>query len=514
MNIKKLTLTGAGMVVAAALAAQPAPAAPTAVLLHPGGALVQEEADVAPDKDGALRLILPPSADPQSLDMTVPGHAVAVLRFEETAAPEGSAVAELRAQLDEARRALLDVDNALADLEARRDYWRRPPVQFADSAPLAGLDELMRQRLQSFGREEADLNRRAEDLNKRIELLTRQIELTGGDAAFTRQAVVELAEPVNGPVTVRYAYSLDNAGWRPVYRLEARPGEDRVDLNLEAELWQRSGEDWTGVPLALSTADPRQGMIPPRLSEWLIRPRPAAPQPAARSANQMLLSAAPEAAMMADMSSAAGKASAPLYLDGASFESWDLGPRDVPAGPSLRLPLERDTLKAEFSYLLRPSRGEGAYLSAKLDMPELRHYPGGEALFLVDGVSVGKAPFSLSGDDSRIYFGRDPQVTAVMKRNSQQSGKQGIIDRKQTYTWDWDITVFNKHSRPVAVRVEEPAPQSLDEQIAVTVTSAPEAVTEDHTLIWTLDVPAGKSKTIQHKVSLAAPTDMNVWEGR
>ena len=68
-----------------------------------------------------------------------------------------------------------------------------------------------------------------------------------------------------------------------------------VDLNLEAELWQRSGEDWTGVPLALSTADPRQGMIPPRLSEWLIRPRPAAPQPAARSANQMLLSAAPEA---------------------------------------------------------------------------------------------------------------------------------------------------------------------------------------------------------------------------
>lgn len=127
---------------------------------------------------------------------------------------------------------------------------------------------------------------------------------------------------------------------------------------------------------------------------------------------------------------------------------------------------------------------------------------------------MGKAPFSLSGDDSRIYFGRDPQVTAVMKRNSQQSGKQGIIDRKQTYTWDWDITVFNKHSRPVAVRVEEPAPQSLDEQIAVTVTSAPEAVTEDHTLIWTLDVPAGKSKTIQHKVSLAAPTDMNVWEGR
>ena len=65
-------------------------------------------------------------------------------------------------------------------------------------------------------------------------------------------------------------------------------------------------------------------------------------------------------------------------------------------------------------------------------------------------MSVGKAPFSLSGDDSRIYFGRDPQVTAVMKRNSQQSGKQGIIDRKQTYTWDWDITVFNKHSRPVA----------------------------------------------------------------
>ena len=100
-----------------------------------------------------------------------------------------------------------------------------------------------------------------------------------------------------------------------------------------------------------------------------------------------------------------------------------------------------------------------------------------------------------------------------MKRNSQQSGKQGIIDRKQTYTWELGHHRVQQAQPPCHGARGEPAPQSLDEQIAVTVTSAPEAVTEDHTLIWTLDVPAGKSKTIQHKVSLAAPTDMTVWEG-
>lgn len=510
MYSRTLSILGAA---ALTLAAQSAPAEPVAVLLHPDGALVQEEMKLTPDKGGkTLRVVLPPAADPQSLDLTVPGHAVNALRFEEAAAPASTAAARLRGKLDEVEKNLRALQAEQKDLDARQAYWSYPPTRFDTIAGVNELDAAMQNQLRVLRQESLLLADRKADLEKRAEELKRQIEQSGGASEVTRQAVIELAEPASGPLAVRYAYSLQDAGWRPLYRLEALPDKGEMTMTLEAEVWQRSGTDWTGVPLVLSTADPRQGMSPPRLSEWIVRPQPPTPRAAARS-NQMMLAA--EADMMeTGAMPVMAKASAPVYMDGASFESWDIGGRNVPAGSSLRLPLHRETLKADFSYLLRPSRSEAAYLSAKLDMPELRHFPAGEALFLVDGVTVGKALFSLSDDENRLYFGRDPQVTAVLKKNSQQSGKQGIIDRKQTYTWDWDITVFNKHRRPVRVRVEEPAPQSRDEQIVVTTTSKPEAETENHTLVWALEVPGGQSSVIRHAVTLTAPPDMTVWEGR
>ena len=149
----------------------------------------------------------------------------------------------------------------------------------------------------------------------------------------------------------------------------------------------------------------------------------------------------------------------------------------------------------------------------------MRHFPAGEALFFVDGVLAGNSSFSLATDeggssDTSIFFGRDPLVTAEMKSTAQQSGREGFIDRKRTYTWDWTMIITNRHKRPVDVRVEEPAPQSRDKQIVMDVYSSPEASREGNTLFWNVKVPAGKSVNISHKVQLSAPADMQVWEGR
>ena len=55
----------------AGLAASPAFAVPTSVLLHPGGALIHEEFSIKPEQDGrTLRFLLPADADPQSIDVT------------------------------------------------------------------------------------------------------------------------------------------------------------------------------------------------------------------------------------------------------------------------------------------------------------------------------------------------------------------------------------------------------------------------------------------------------------
>lgn len=492
------------------LAPSAAQAEPVSVLLHPGGALVQEETKLEPGKDGkTITLPLPLAADPQTVVITVPGHDVASLRFSQTVADDSSAVSTLRVRLEEVNKAISVAENSKLDQDARRNFWRYPPILLDKPEDLTKLDALLRTQQSQTAQTNAALDAELEKLRAEAEFLRSQMT-EAGDSPLAREAVLELAESTNGPVTVRYAYTLDNVGWRPMYRIEALPAANQVKITLEAELWQQSGDDWNNVPLTLSTANARQAMSPPSLAAWVIQPQPVRPMPRTASADMLMAAPAQMNGDMMEMKTSR----APHYAEGATFQSWDMGKRTVPAGSSMRLALNHDTLKAEFSHILRPSRSETAFLAAKLDMPEARHLPEGEALFLVDGVPVGKSPFSLADDDRRVYFGSDPLVTALMKKDSQQSGTQGLIDRKQNYTWDWTITVFNKHNRPVKVRIEDPAPETRDQQIQVTLTSKPEPTKEDQSLVWNLDVPASKSSTIRHSVSFTAPTDMPIWEGR
>lgn len=503
----------------AGLAASSAFAVPVSVLLHPGGALIHEELSLKPDKDGqTLRFLLPADADTQSLDVTAGGYNITSLSFRDALAPDMEPELSLKRELEEVRGRIRALELVGEDAEAYRAFWRQPPVNLASPTELPALADLMARRLAGFDDGSAAREAKLRTLRDREKLLAQRLEETGG-TGFAKEAVLTLDKRPSGPVDIRFVYNTANAGWRPLYRLEARPDDGVVELRLDAEIWQRGGRDWKGVKLQLATADPRQNMTPPALPAWIARPRPAQPMPIARSADSgMVMNSAPMAAEMAESSSFA-KAAAPRYMDGASYEAWDLGARDVAAGPSLRLPLYREDLKASFSYVARPSRTRDAYLAARLDLPAMKHFPAGDALFLVDGVLAGNSSFSLDAGDggfasNSIYFGRDPLVTAEMKTASQQSGREGFIDRKRTYTWDWTMTIANRHKRPVDVRVEEPAPQSRDKQIGLEIHSSPEAKREDNTLYWELNVPEGKSVIISHKVQLSAPADMQVWEGR
>ncbi|NEB74600.1 DUF4139 domain-containing protein, partial [Streptomyces sp. SID14478] len=58
-----------------------------------------------------------------------------------------------------------------------------------------------------------------------------------------------------GPVEVEVEYRVPGAVWVPAYRLTHQQGEGDAELVLRASVAQRTGEDWTGVRLALSTAD-------------------------------------------------------------------------------------------------------------------------------------------------------------------------------------------------------------------------------------------------------------------
>jgi hypothetical protein len=69
----------------------------------------------------------------------------------------------------------------------------------------------------------------------------------------------------SGTAEVRARYLVPCAAWRPAYRATLRG--DRVALESEAVVWQHTGEDWTNVAVAFSTARPTLGTAPPHLQE-------------------------------------------------------------------------------------------------------------------------------------------------------------------------------------------------------------------------------------------------------
>ncbi|MFJ1796032.1 DUF4139 domain-containing protein [Kitasatospora griseola] len=82
-----------------------------------------------------------------------------------------------------------------------------------------------------------------------------------------------------GPVELEVEYAVPGAVWVPTYQLAHHRGERSARLTLRASVAQRTGEDWSGVRLALSTADLARPSGLPRLSSLRIGRRQPAPAP-------------------------------------------------------------------------------------------------------------------------------------------------------------------------------------------------------------------------------------------
>ncbi|WP_338674761.1 DUF4139 domain-containing protein [Streptomyces sp. SCSIO 30461] len=68
-----------------------------------------------------------------------------------------------------------------------------------------------------------------------------------------------------GPARLRLSHLTPCALWRPAYRAVLKGGS--LTLETDAMVWQRTGEDWSDVRLALSTARSARATEPPRLDE-------------------------------------------------------------------------------------------------------------------------------------------------------------------------------------------------------------------------------------------------------
>ncbi|MER5966057.1 DUF4139 domain-containing protein [Streptomyces sp. NPDC002057] len=127
------------------------------------------------------------------------------------------------------------------------------------------------ERLRAVEARSAALGAELGDVHRAMDLAEEEPAELLGHIELTVEAAVA------GPVELRLSHLVPCALWRPAYRAlldgdSGTPGssvtpEHSVTLETEAMVWQRTGEDWSGVRLTLSTARSALATEPPSLGE-------------------------------------------------------------------------------------------------------------------------------------------------------------------------------------------------------------------------------------------------------
>lgn len=114
-----------------------------------------------------------------------------------------------------------------------------------------------------------------ENTKKIAFLKLKRSEIASGSNRTERDAVLVVERTEAGKGIARLSYLVDAASWKPQYRLRAG-AEPKAVTRMEylAAISQQTGEDWKGVKLVLSNAQPMLNAAPPDLKALAVAVTP------------------------------------------------------------------------------------------------------------------------------------------------------------------------------------------------------------------------------------------------
>ncbi len=484
-------------------------ASPRQVVMFPDSARIWEETDsplIRQDSRFLAELILPAQADPETINISFKQPvSVSAITWERIEPMEISQVVILREKLDDLLQEKSILEISVKSAEKSAEFWENQAgFQAGEISAMLEISQTISSSLQKIYTEIGSLRLKLEEVNKDINDLERRIEqITGPENRVWKVRVFVDSPEDKELIRIAYNYILKNCGWRSFYRIEAQPGENLISFTWQAEVWQSSGADWDDVEMSLATLEPQRELIPRPIPEWVVSPRREL-APVGRMAEPH------KAVEMMAVRSEVLQDSPELERTG-TYSQWKLGIRNLAAGDKPRFKIQEEIWPADFTHLVRPSIGDKAFIRAEIEFEEARDLPRGEAIFLLDGAMVGKRLLRLTGTEETLFFGQDPFVKAELITREKKSGARGIFSNRQTYLWDFVISLDNNQLYPVKIRLEEPKPILRDERIKASFDFSPDPDEQTENLfIWNLTMEPDGNKEVRLNISMEAPKDMEV----
>jgi len=390
-----------------------------------------------------------------------------------------------------------------------------------------GILGALTNRVQQIETQKLEITRERRGLARELDRLRRELKAMQGARPRQRWlAEVEVECREAGQLDIELTYLVNHAGWRPLYDLRLR--DDGLEVTYLGQVFQKTGEEWAGVSLTLSTALPSLSLIVPELDPWYIEPilpRPASPKMA--MAATRVRAAAPETAMFAasdEAESLAMQAPAPAPMEMAQAEVSEAGAAvtykiggsaDVPGdGSPRKATIAVFPLAPQLDYVSAPKLADAAYRRATVtNTSPYVFLPGAAQLFEGDEY-LGATALEMTspGQEFELVLGADERMRVKRELKAREVDKRFASDRRRV-RYAYEIEVENLLATEQTVYVRDHIPVPRHEEIKVKLEFADPKVTEQselNQLEWKLTLAPGQKRAVRYEYMLEAPRAMEI----
>lgn len=439
------------------------------------------------------------------------------------------------------RRASLD--KVLGRLTAVGKESANPDL---DPAKWAGYLTYHVESLAKLDQETLGLKGRDDALRAEINRLERElIQLNGNRTKYRNVARVKIEVTQAGPQEFELTYVVAGPSWSPHYDVRADTVAKKLTVAYQAQVRQRTGEDWLGVSLRLSTAQPGVGGREPELAPWaLYKAEPvvatgavvlmdesglaAAAKPTAATATRRSLAKQEEQKAGVNFVSPPAPATPAMEVASATVQAGATAalfqvPRayDIPSDPkSVKVALTEQTFFASFRHSCVPKLSPNVYLKAQaVNASDYPFLPGPTAVFL-DGAYVAAASMDLvpAGQEFVTFLGVDQTVKVERRVLARREEVTGVFGKKTHRTvHDLLFKVTNGKQADIDLAVGDQLPLSNHDAIKV-VLEEPRyekdtdalKLNEQKFLEWRLRLGAGDKLDLPFRFAVERPEDVIV----
>ncbi len=436
------------------------------------------------------------SAEVRALDLSI-----------ESLGDELRTLDEAIARASAARARAASLRDGAAPFLAREAAAAKKP----DTAAWKAALDLSRARIEDADRKARDARTARREVERKLAVAQRRRDELAAAAPPRTLDVEVMARCAGDGARVELSYLVPGATWRPVYEARAADSRKEVRLTVLAELVQSTGETWTDVELALSTARSRRDSRPPERQPLRVAAYEEGPR------TKVLVHGSQDVRHLEGGRSDGAPPADPDALEaddqGLSVQLAVPGRADVPGdGRPVRLAVETLALPATFRLMsvprLVPHVLEEGKAANRARYPLLE----GPVELFVGGSYVGTAtlPRTPQGEAFELGFGVVEAVSLKRTVLEERKKDPGTFSSTRKLLYGYRIEVENHGDRPVELALVEQLPvaelDDVEVKIEAGTTPGYEHEKADGLLTWKVTLPPRTPRMVELKFTVKVPT--------